>query len=86
MTFYGFPSGEPLDPDEPDVEAHQAEDRERILNIARFRSSTPGVAPLKRVCVDVKIMGEWEALEDLHKTSFAERLRNYVQIIDWTEM
>lgn len=83
VMLWGFDSGADLNyGDEGDV-AGQAADRELILKIACVRSSTPGVTPFKRVCIDTRIMGEWEDFEELDETSFAKQLSEYVQSVEW---
>ena len=88
VTFHGFSSRRVYGSDEIEEDSwkiHRAQDRELVLQIARSRSSTPGVAPLQRICIDTLIIDDCEGLDGFSESEFVLELEEYVPTVDWWE-
>lgn len=87
VTLWGFDSGKPhIYANENLRTTLRAEDRISILKTAVTRLYTPQVMSIKRMRIDPRIIDDWEVLEDLRETDFAEELESYVPAIAWKKV
>lgn len=87
VTLWGFDSGKPHIYLNGNLRTIlRAEDRSSILKIAVNRLYGLQVMSIKRMRIDPRIIDDWENLEDLNETDFAEELENYVPVIAWKKV